>query len=116
MNTKINDNHNTISNANVTKFFGLTIENNLSWRTHLDRLSLKLGKVCYVIRTVKSYMSQEVLVMIYYAYFHSVLSYSIIFWGNSPHSIDIFRLRKKRLLELFVVYIIESHVETYFAK
>jgi hypothetical protein len=43
MNTKINNNHNTIFNANVTKFLGLTIENNLSWRTHLDRLSLKLG-------------------------------------------------------------------------
>jgi hypothetical protein len=27
-------------------------------------------------------------------YFHSVMAYAIIFWGNSPHSIHIFRLQK----------------------
>jgi hypothetical protein len=33
--------------------------------------------------------------MIYHAYFHSVLSYGIIVWGNFPHRVDIFRLHKK---------------------
>jgi hypothetical protein len=33
--------------------------------------------------------------MIYYAYFHSLMNCGLIFWGNSPYSIHIFRLQKK---------------------
>jgi hypothetical protein len=95
MNPTITDNHNTIINMSMIKFLGLTIENNLCWRTHLDLLLLKLNKVYFMIRTIKSYMSQEVLLMVYHAYFHSILRYGIIFWGNSPYSIDIFRLQKR---------------------
>jgi hypothetical protein len=40
-------------------------------------------------------MSQDTLVMVYYEYFHSIMSYGIIFWGNSSYSINVFRLQKK---------------------
>lgn len=33
--------------------------------------------------------------MIYFAYFHSIMSYGLIFWGNSHHSMRIFRLQKR---------------------
>jgi hypothetical protein len=41
------------------------------------------------------------LKMIYYAFFHSVMSYGIIFWGNSWLSSIIFRLQEKviRIME-----------------
>jgi hypothetical protein len=42
-------------------------------------------------------MSQEALVMIYYAYFHSVMNYGIICWDNSSYSINIFRLQKNAI-------------------
>jgi hypothetical protein len=35
--------------------------------------------------------------MVYFAYSHSIMSYGIIFWGASPHSINIFRLQKNIL-------------------
>jgi hypothetical protein len=94
VNITITDNRNTVTNTNGIKFLGLTIENNLCWRTHLDLLVLKLSKVSFAMRAVKCCMSQEVLMMVYRAYFHSVLCYGIIFWGNSPHSIEVFRLQK----------------------
>jgi hypothetical protein len=31
-------------------------------------------------------MYQEVMKMVYYAYFHYTMSYGIIFWGNSTDS------------------------------
>jgi hypothetical protein len=40
-------------------------------------------------------MSHESLRMIYYSYFHTVMSYGVIFWGNSAHSINKFKLQKK---------------------
>jgi len=38
--------------------------------------------------------SASALKMIYYALLHSVMSYGIIFWGNSSHSSIIFRIQK----------------------
>ena len=32
--------------------------------------------------------------MIYYSYFHSIMTYCLIFWGNSLDSFKIFRLQK----------------------
>jgi len=41
------------------------------------------------------------------------MSYGIIFWGNSSHSIIIFRIQKKKQLELWKDVGIEFRVETY---
>jgi len=32
---------------------------------------------------------------IYFSYFHSILSYGIIFWGNSAYSSNIFKIQKR---------------------
>jgi hypothetical protein len=84
-----------IASSTSTKFLGLIIDNMLSWKSNFDWLMSILNSACYVIIAVKTYMSQETLRMIYFCYVHSVMNYGIIFWGNSPHSIHIFRLQKK---------------------
>ena len=33
--------------------------------------------------------------MIYNAYVHSIITYGLIFWGNSSHSISIFKIQKR---------------------
>jgi len=33
--------------------------------------------------------------MVYFSYFHFIMSYSIIFWGNSHHSVNIFKIQKR---------------------
>jgi hypothetical protein len=40
-------------------------------------------------------MSREGLLMTYYAYAHSIMSYGIVFWGNSTYSDQIFKIKKK---------------------
>jgi hypothetical protein len=50
---------------------------------------------CYVIRTIRPYVSQNTLKIIYYSYFHSVMNYGLLFWGSSTESIKIFKLQKK---------------------
>jgi len=40
-------------------------------------------------------VSLDVLRTIYFAYVHSVISYGIIFWGNSLLSANIFKIQKR---------------------
>jgi hypothetical protein len=71
------------------------ISDTLSWKGHIDMITLKLSQACYTVRVVKLFLSQDTLKKIYYAYFHSIMTYGIIFWGNSSHLDKIFRLKKK---------------------
>jgi len=83
------------TNINSNKFLGLIIDNTLSWQDHIDALTSKLNKACYAIRSIKPFMSMDILRMIYFFYVHAVMSYGIIFWGNSHHSNSIFKIKKR---------------------
>jgi len=39
-----------ISIATETKFLGLCINNNLSWKAHIESIKNKLSSACYVMR------------------------------------------------------------------
>jgi hypothetical protein len=55
----------------------------------------KLSKACYIMRVNKPIMSIELLKAVYYSYFHSLITYGIIFWGNSSCSSQIFRIQRR---------------------
>jgi hypothetical protein len=101
VNLQIGFNNNFITNSFYTKFLVVTMNNTLSWNNHIDLLVKKLSKACYIIINTKTYMPAPSLNIIYHAFFHSVMSYGIIFWGKSWHSSIIFRLHKKviRIME-----------------
>ena len=40
-------------------------------------------------------MSVDTLKMIYHSYVHWITTYGTIFWGNSPHNTDIFKIKKR---------------------
>jgi hypothetical protein len=84
-----------ITNINSTKFLGLTVDSTLSWREHILDLTSKLNKACYTIRAIKPFMAPNVLRTVYFSYFHSAMSYGIIFWGNSHLSNNIFKIQKR---------------------
>jgi hypothetical protein len=66
-------------NDTNTRFLGITVDSSSSWKHHIDGLMGELGKTCYAIRSVSPFVSKESLWMIYYSYFHVVMSYGIIF-------------------------------------
>ena len=69
----------------------------LSWREHITTLTCKLNKACFAIRAIKPYITLKVLRMVYFSYFHSLMSYGIIFWGSSNLSNNIFKLQKRTI-------------------
>jgi len=63
-----------ISIVNETKFLGLFINNNLSWKTHIECIKTKLSSACYAVKSVKPFLTINTLKMIYYSYFQSVMT------------------------------------------
>ena len=71
------------------------INSTLSWNDHITKLTSKLNKACCAISAVQPFMSLDVMKIIYYSYAHSVMSYGIIFGGNSHFSDSIFKIQKR---------------------
>jgi hypothetical protein len=76
---------------------GIEIEKFLNWKTQVESLLPRLGKACYAIRSMKPYSDVAALKMIYHAYFHSLMRYGIVFWGNSSEAKKISLLQKKTI-------------------
>jgi len=58
-----------ILQTNFVKFLGITIDNTLSWKQHIDTITPKLNKASYLIRRSKLYLSNDAIKMVYYAFF-----------------------------------------------
>ena len=82
--------NNYISKVNDINFLGLNINNTVSWKTHIDKILLKLSSACFAMWAVK-----QMLKAIYYSHFHSIISYGVIFWGHIAPSTRVFRLQKR---------------------
>ena len=94
-NKHIHYNDKYVSNVTQIKFLGLTLDDKLSWNQHIDRIISKLSSVTYALKQVKYSLMIDALKLIYYAQVHSIMSYGVIFWGNSPSAGRVFKLQKR---------------------
>ena len=58
-----------IIQTNFVKFWGITVNNTLSLKQHIDTITPKLNKACYIIRRSKLYLSHVALKMVYCAFY-----------------------------------------------
>jgi len=84
-----------IATVNSPKFLGITLDNTLSWRPHIDAITSKLSSAGFALRIIKHFLSLESLRMVYFSYFQSLMTYGIIFWANSYYSKVNFQLQKR---------------------
>jgi hypothetical protein len=63
---------------------------------YIDNLMVKLRRACYAIRSLRPFISHESLRMIYFSYFHTVMSYGIIFWENTLYSNNILVFKQQK--------------------
>ena len=86
---------NVIKETDSTKFLGLEVNKTLSWKNQIDNLLPKLSSACFAIRSMLPYCNIISIKTIYFAYFHALMEYGIIFWGNSTDYEKVFKLQKK---------------------
>ena len=93
--TEVQYDNKVTANSTETKFLGLIIDETLSWKQQVDIIATKLCSACYVLWNLTHIVPQTTLRIIYYANIHSIISYGIIFGGNSPNVNKLFILQKK---------------------
>jgi len=86
-----------ILNSDSTSFLGLILDETLSWKLHIDQLCSKLKSACFILRTLSSLLTQQNMKIIYFSYFHSIMTYGVIFWGNSTDRNNVFKLQKRAI-------------------
>ena len=90
-------NDNLITALPKTKFLGIYVHNTINWSCHVEYIIPKLSSACYMMRSVKPFMSLNTLKTVHYSYFNAIISYGLPFWGNSPHAMKIFECKKEQL-------------------
>lgn len=84
-----------INETNCLKFLGVTIDEDLNWKAHLDSVCSRINKFVYALREIKKVTNLKTAIISYHAYVESVLRYGIILWGNSTLKNRAFIAQKK---------------------
>ena len=73
-----------VKRVNTCKFLGLTINEHLSWKQHMQWLQQKLRCSYHVINKVKQYFDKSLLLTLYHSHINSYVQYCVISWchGN----------------------------------
>ena len=97
-------NHVMINNTNLcqvnsTKFLGLHIDRELTWKTHINYLSKIMSRNSGILNKLKQYFPTHVLQSIYSSLISPYLNYGILSWGNSTKSLldTLFRIQKRAI-------------------
>ena len=88
------------------KYLGVKIDGNLSWKSHIDYLSLKLNRTNALFFKIRNLVNSSILRTLYFAIFESHLNYCSLAWSQNCNSINHLFILQEKLLELLIL----SHV------
>lgn len=100
-NVTLHINNEALEFAKSTIFLGLTLDNKLQWKSHIDTLSGRLSSAAYAIKKIRGLTNVETARMVYYSYFHSIMSYGLMLWGSAADVHDIFVIQKRAVRAIY---------------
>ena len=80
-NMKIEINGIDIERVENFDFLGLTLNENLSWKPHVCKISNKITKCIGILNRLKKFLPQHILRLIYCSMVQSHMMYAILCWG-----------------------------------
>ena len=88
------------------KYLGVKIDENLSWKSHIDYLSVKLSRANALLFKIRNFVNSSILRAIYFAIFVSHLNYCYLVWSQNCNAFNRLVILQEKLLELLTF----SHV------
>jgi hypothetical protein len=84
-----------LKTAESTTFLSLQLDNHLTCKTRVNQLLHKLSMEGFQMQKLSYVLSINNLKSVYYAYYHTLIKYGIIYWGNTPDCHKVFLMQKK---------------------
>ena len=100
----ININGSKIKHVKCTKFLGITINEHLDWKIHVDNLSNKIARNVGMLNKLKHFLPDYIMKILYSSLIASHLQYCTLLWANS----HVTHIRKLQLLQKKNIRIITS--------
>lgn len=97
--------NNRLKQSKAQKFLGVWFENNLSWNTHVSKLTAELSKTVGCLYKIRDIIPLWLKKTLYYSLFFSKLSYCALVWGTtSTQNYNKLLLLQKKVLRIFENY------------
>ena len=71
-----------IDRENVTKFLGVRIDENVSWKQHINDVSTKMSKSIGILYKSRGIVKQPLLKQLFCSFIHCHLNYANIAWAS----------------------------------
>ena len=96
-NLKITIDSGQISVVESVKYLGIYLDNKLTFGPHISHLEPKLSRSIGTISKIKYHVPDSVLFLLYFALFHSYITYGLIIWYSTykTHTSKISKLQNK---------------------
>ena len=114
-----NENNKKVSleRKNFIKYLGLLIEENLSWKTHINSAATKISKTIGLIARLRHIVPTYTLLNIYQSLIVPYITYGLISWGNACKTfLDQILVLQKRALRLIYFAETNDHAIPLFVK
>ena len=97
------------------KFLGVTVDNKLSWRQHIDNICKIISRNIGIINKLKFHFPPSSLLMLYSSLILPYLNYGILVWGNTHQTLlDRLLLLQKKSLRIIHNSAFLSHTDPLF--
>ena len=98
------------------KYFGVKIDRNLSWKSHIEYLSVKLNRANALLFKIKNGVNSFILRTINFPIFESNLNYCLFVWSQSLNAINSLVILQNRALRNINFQPRNSHLSPLFRK
>lgn len=85
----------------TTVFLGITLDSNLQWGPHITKLEKRLSSAACAVKKIRHLTDVSTARTVYFSYFHSIMSYGILLWGNAADINSIFVLQKRAVRAIY---------------
>ena len=104
-----------IKQVDSTKYLGITFDSNLTWKSHINELCLKLSKTLGILSKVRHFVDNHILVMLYYSLIYPFLTYGVHVWGLTfPSFLTQLSIVQKKAIRIISFSEPKSHSEPLF--
>ncbi|CAF4802117.1 unnamed protein product [Pieris macdunnoughi] len=85
----------------TTVFLGITMDSKLQWSPHINGLAKRLSSAAYAVKKIRSLTDVDTARLVYFSYFHSLMTYGLLLWGHAADVETIFILQKRAIRAIY---------------